>query len=167
MNDFTKYVLSTRHLLDFAHMKNLFKDLSINERTDQASEYKCVPLDPEKNINNNGQLQIDLTSGTVLSEILEERDAMRKESIGIKKPQSKGNKVEQIIGYVLAGLCGFLLLFIGGYYAYSYTKSRSAAAGAAPAAIPVEISSWIKYGLTALGAVTIGLVTGVSLSANK
>lgn len=77
--DFTTYVQTTNQLLNFAKFKDFYPDIvtpSSDSPQNKADAYKCVAVDPDSAIVN-GQIQVDLSTGEFLPDVLEKRDALR------------------------------------------------------------------------------------------
>ena len=77
MEKFTQYVMSTTELMNFTAFKQYYPELNkdINIRKDDVGAYKCVQVDPDSIVN--GQIQVDVSTGDVLKDVLSERDAIR------------------------------------------------------------------------------------------
>jgi hypothetical protein len=77
MESFTQYVMSTTELMNFTDFKQSYTELNtnINIRKDDVGAYKCVQVDPDSIVN--GQIQVDVSTGEVLKDVLSERDAIR------------------------------------------------------------------------------------------
>jgi len=184
--EFSRYVLSTRHLLNYAGIKSLFKDLSINERTDPTSAYQCVALDPDKDISG-GTISFDLESGEILSNVLAERDAMRAAAnVGNTKEPAGKSRVQAYLGSALGILCAILIFSILLYFILKFSISKqeeklaaitaSAAAAAAAAdptasaavVLPSTTPAWVKqlplYGIMVVVAGLIGFTVGAAVS---
>lgn len=98
-------------------------------REDDTSAYTCVPLDPDKDVEN-GKIYIDTDTGDVrpMKEILEERNKARK--AGTAKALAPG-ELEKYIA-IFVGILGSLLLVIGLIYLYFYVSGRMAEPGGIP-----------------------------------
>ena len=113
--DFTSYVQSTTHLLDYEYTSSAYGSRVSDTRTDTDSSYQCVPLDPDNDIVD-GKLEIDLTNGTVLTNVLAERDAVRATSGPVEKTEEQKKKIGERIGYITGVIFGSLLLFAAIYF---------------------------------------------------
>jgi len=114
-SEFTSYVQSTTHLLDYEYVSTVYGNKEIDKRTDTDSSYQCVPLDPDNDIVD-GKLEIDITNGTVLTNVLAERDAARAASGPVEKTEEQKKKIGERIGYVTGVIFGSLLLFAAIYF---------------------------------------------------
>jgi len=178
--EFKRYVSSTRHLLDYAGIKSIFKDLSINARTDPTTAYQCVPLDPDTDISG-GTITFDLEKGELLSNVLAERDAMRSDAnVGGLAVSSAGkSRVQAYLGSALGILCAILIFSILLYLIFRFSSVRTAtaaaataaAAAAAPtasAALPSTTPAWVQqlplYGIMVVVAGLIGFTVGAAVS---
>jgi hypothetical protein len=77
--DFATYVQTTNQLLNFAQFKEYYPDIkgaSADSPENKADAYKCVAVDPDSAIVN-GQIQVDLSTGEFLPDVLAKRDALR------------------------------------------------------------------------------------------
>lgn len=157
--DFNKYVLSTRVLLASTGA-NVIKNP--NERKDPTSSYKCVPLDPEKDVVDD-TLSVDMTSGTLLSDVLAERKALMA-STGTSNNPAKQKEIEIIFESIFGSIAAAILIAIIIYTVYSSTATPvpAAAVGAVPvAARPTGgVPSWMT-GVGAAACIVIGIVVGM------
>jgi hypothetical protein len=65
--------------LNFANFKEYYPDIktsSSDSPENKADAYKCVAVDPDSAIVN-GQIQVDLSTGEFLPDVLAKRDALR------------------------------------------------------------------------------------------
>jgi hypothetical protein len=77
--DFTTYVQTTNQLLNFAKFKDFYPDIvtpSSDSPENKTDAYKCVAVDPDSAIVD-GQIQVDLSTGEFLPDVLAKRDALR------------------------------------------------------------------------------------------
>jgi hypothetical protein len=77
--DFSTYAQTTNQLLNFANFKDYYPDIktsSSDSPENKADAYKCVAVDPDSAIVN-GQIQVDLSTGEFLPDVLAKRDALR------------------------------------------------------------------------------------------
>jgi len=162
--EFTRYILTTRQLLNYAGISNLYKDLSINKRTDSTDAYKCIPLDPDTDISG-GTISFDLESGELLKNVLAERDAARNLNSGADKngDSETGKLVISIIGYVFVILIFFILAYMA-YLTYRSTAPAPAPTPGAPA--PAPTPSWLQqlplYGTMIIVAGFTGFAIGMT-----
>lgn len=163
--NFNQYVLTTRHLLDFANIKNIYKDLSINSREDPSSAYQCVPLDPDRDVVD-GKLKIDLTSGKLLNDVLAERDAVRA-AAAPSTPQTADNaaRFRKFLSSAIGILCAILIFSILIFLISSLVTSKPAATD--PTAMSLSPPSWVQqipmYGIMTVVAGLVGFVVGMMI----
>jgi hypothetical protein len=78
--DFTTYVQTSSQLLNYANFKEFYPSIpgpaTLDSPDHQAGAYKCVAVDPDSAIVN-GQIQVDLSTGEPLPEVIAKRDALR------------------------------------------------------------------------------------------
>lgn len=122
--DINRYVLTTRVLFDTVRTKNMdwVKGASA-VRTDSQASYKCTQFDPEKDINKaDGTVTIDLKSGQILNEVLEERNLVIKSmnTLGKNPPDRL-----DLVPYFIGGILGLLFLFSVGIFVYKQNNAPS------------------------------------------
>jgi hypothetical protein len=72
-------VQTTNQLLNFARFKDFYPDIvtpSSDSPENKTDAYKCVAVDPDSAIVD-GQIQVDLSTGEFLPDVLAKRDALR------------------------------------------------------------------------------------------
>jgi hypothetical protein len=145
-------------------------------REDGLDSYKCVPLDPDKNIQD-GKIKVDLETGEVLSDVVAERAAVRAaDSVkGSMEPGRLEKYMGSAVGIILAVVFFSLILYMGwswlrsatGYAALDGMVVPAAVAGVGAASAGVS-ESWAqnlpKYGLLMLLAGFGGFIIGAMLS---
>jgi hypothetical protein len=131
--------------------------LNYSERIDNISEYKCVPLDPERDIVDN-QIRVDTETGKLLGEVLAERGEFINENL--KSNVSKQNKIVQLVEWFFGIAFAIIITFgiIYGIYSVTHTPSSVPVTHA-----PVEYSLWLIYGGVGILCIFIGLIIGVSV----
>lgn len=163
--NFNQYVLTTRHLLNFANIKNIYKDLSINSREDPSSAYQCVPLDPDRDVVD-GKLKIDLTSGKLLNDVLAERDAVRA-AAAPSTPQTADNaaRFRKFLSSAIGILCAILIFSILIFLISTLVTSKPAPVD--PTAMSLSPPSWVQqipvYGIMTVVAGLVGFVVGMMI----
>ena len=166
-HEFTQYVLSTRHLLDYSGISRIYKDMALNSRTDSTDSYQCVPLDPDTDVVN-GQITVDLEKAQLLSAVLAERDAVRLSAAPIKQTASGKKRIEAYLGSALGILCAIIIAFILLYFIVSYVSPKSVSTTAAAPATAIETASWVQqipmYGIMVIIAGLAGFSIGATLS---
>ncbi len=119
---FTTYVITSRHILDFANMGKTFRDSNKIVRETPIDAYKCVPFDPDKQVSADGKIRVDLDSGAILTDVMAEREQIRKENDvqGKMEPGRLEKYISSGLGIVFAILVSVgVLWFIG-----SWVKER-------------------------------------------
>jgi hypothetical protein len=157
VGDFTNYVMTTTQLLNYAGFKQLYPTIDTNIRQDDTSAYQCVSIDPDKAVVD-GQLHIDLTSGEVLTDVLDAREAIRA-TAGTPSGMDPG-RFEKYMGSALGILLSIILF---GSILYAAIVLFVEAGVESP-----EAPSWIinipVYVLLTLVAGFIGFIVGSMLS---
>ena len=77
--DFSTYVQTSTQLLNFTDFKNYYPDnkvSALDAPDHDANSYQCVAVDPDSAIVD-GRIQIDLSTGELLPEVLSKRDSLR------------------------------------------------------------------------------------------
>ena len=103
---FTKYVMTTRELLNYTAFRQLYPAIETGIRQDDTSAYKCVPIDPDTAILD-GKIHVDFKSGEVLTEVLNARDAVR-EAHGTNAGIDPG-RIEKYLGSAIGILLSIIL----------------------------------------------------------
>jgi len=98
--------MTTNQLLNYAGFKQLYPAIDTNIRQDDTSAYQCVPIDPDKAVVD-GQLHVDLTSGQVLTDVLDAREKVR-EAAGTPSGMDPG-RFEKYMGSALGILLSIIL----------------------------------------------------------
>ena len=161
--DFKQYVLSTRVLLDAGSVTAV--SYEFDKRIDQTSAYQCVPIDPDRDISNN-EIQVDLKSGKLLSDVMAERASLINDTAPVQTPAQAKNVAiffETIMGLVCAVILFTLILYM--VYSKS-TKSSSAAGTPVPAAVPSTNLSdmpFVPYIAVGLVFMVAGIAIGTKL----
>jgi hypothetical protein len=151
--DFNQYILSTRTLLNPAAKST---DYSFHARTDATNAYKCVPLDPDKNVVND-TLKVDLESGTLLSDVLAERAGLINDTAPTPQTRAQQKKIELMFESVFGSIAAFIVVIMIGYSVYTYTNG--------PVVAPISEapeSPWLIYVGIALFCIVLGITIGVT-----
>jgi hypothetical protein len=160
---FGNYVLTTRHLLDYTGIRNAYKDMSINKRTDNADAYKCVPLDPDNDVVG-GNIEVDLESGQLLSAVLAERAAVRS-AANVGPTGANKSKLQTYLGSALGILCAILIFSILLYFIITWSSSAlTRTASTAPTPSPMWIQQIPLYGIMTIIAGLVGFTVGAMVS---
>ena len=168
---FQDFVQSTNQFLNYANAAKQYKDVTKLVREDSLDSYQCVPLDPDKNIQD-GKIKVDLETGEVLSDVVAERAAVR--AADSVKGSMEPGRLEKYMGSAIGVVLAVILFSLIIYMAYSWFSGRSQAAAAtvgtavAGVAAATGEGSWAqslpKYGLLVLVAGFGGFVIGAMLS---
>lgn len=172
---FQDFVQSTNQFLNYANAAKQYKDVSKLVREDSLDSYQCVPLDPDKNIQD-GKIKVDLETGEVLSDVVAERAAVR--AADSVKGSMEPGRLEKYMGSAIGIVLAIILFSLIIYMAYSWFSGRgvtsaataSAAVGTAVAGVATATAddTWAqslpKYGLLVLVAGFGGFVIGAMLS---
>lgn len=163
--NFADFIITTDTLLDFEKASRMLATASTAGRTDSADAYKCVPLDPDRDVVD-GSIMVDTVKGTLLSNLLKDRTELRTESVGTAKEPTIGpGRIEKYLGSAL-GWTLVILLILGIIYVIalavgggSSVPGASGAAAAGPS-ILATIPFWII--LLVVGGFS-GFILGLSL----
>ena len=164
---FTKYVLTTTEVLNYANFQGQYARVNVNENTrvDDTSAYTCVPIDPEDAISN-GQLTVNLDNGQVMSEVLAKRESTR-----VLHSLSGNLDPSRFVGFFESGLGIFmgvvlaLLVLLFGYFAvrkYKGTPTDPAAASQTSQIMTI-LTNFSVYGVVVIVAAFGGFVIGAML----
>lgn len=164
-SNFVDHVRTTTNLLNAEGARKTFAGGDIFEREDPTSAYKCVPLDPDLNVID-GKLTVDTKKGTLLSNVLKERDTMRGE-IAVAAP----GRIEKYLGTAL-GIILTIILF-GGiiYILLSYFLLAPTTVSGPTGSTVVQPPDWKKlftglplYIILGSLGIFVGFVIGLSLA---
>ena len=168
---FASYVQTTSDLLNAQAIQASFKDVSLATREDTLDSYKCVPLDPDRNIEE-GKIQVDVESGELLSDVIKERDAVRAadQVKGGMEPGRLEKYMGSVLGIVMAIIFFGSILYLG-FSWFMDARSSSSVVPLNPTGIAAAAAggeSWVQkislYGLMTLIAGFIGFIIGAMLS---
>jgi len=111
ISDFPTYITTTRYLTDTT------VDQLVEKRIDSTSQYQCVELDPDSQLDENGNVVVDVSSGNLYDSTLEDILAERKVLKNLVAPSNPNSSfIGTIIGYILA----FLTIIAMAVAAYIY-----------------------------------------------
>jgi hypothetical protein len=173
---FIQYIQTTDQLLNYTNAGKQYVDASKLIREDDLDAYQCVPLDPDRNIQD-GKIKVDLETGEVLSDVIAEREAVRAadSTKGSMEPGRLEKYMGTAIGIVLAVIFFSLILYFiwnwirhaTGYTALDGIAVPAAAVGVGAASAGIS-ESWAqsipKYGLLILVGGFGGFLIGAMLS---
>jgi hypothetical protein len=125
--DFSKFITTTRYLTDTTTAK------LVERRKDAANQYKCMELDPDSQVDANGNIIIDVNNGEIkdhtLTDIMAERTILKQLVVPGTTDSATKRTVGTIIGYATALLV--LLVCVAGIWFYIYADA--------------SISKWYAY----------------------
>jgi hypothetical protein len=160
IGDFTNYVMSTTQLLNYNNFKTLYPSIDTNLRQDDTSAYQCVAIDPDSAIVD-GKLSVDIKSGEVLTNVLEQRENIRAAAnvSGSMEPGRLEKHMSTALGVILSILLFWAILHfvVIGYNNFMNTPDGSPA-------VPAWILSVPNYGIIMLITGFIGFVFGTMLN---
>jgi len=125
-NDFSRYVLSTRALLDSGEIKAVSNQFAARS----ISAYQCVPLDPDKDISGN-QIEVDLKSGKLLSDVLAQRAGLIADTAPAQTA-AQAKSVAVFFETIMGLICAVILFTLILYFVYSKSTTGATAVTAAP-----------------------------------
>jgi hypothetical protein len=174
--DVVRYVLTSRAILDISRTQHFdWVKGGATTRDDSKSSYKCTQFDPEKDINKDGTITIDLASGQILNEVLQQRNVV----INAMNDLSGGtaNARSDIVAYLIGSVLGCLFMFAVVIAAYKYVATGpaptlaaagtagTAAAVAATAATKTFVSGNLLYILGGILLILFGAIAGYFIAA--
>lgn len=162
--DIGEYVLSTNDLLNYEWIKNKYKDLTVQERDDPSSAYKCVALNPEKHVVD-GKIKVDIESGKLLSKVLAERDALMAASGIVPQNPSTALKFNKNMNLALGIFFAILILLGLIYLISSWWTNSSPTMGVVGGVVytPDWVTNIPMYGVMVIGAGLIGFIVGATV----
>lgn len=151
--EFTTYVNTTRHLLNYSNVASIFKDMGVVSRTDPTSAYTCSQLNPDTDIGPNGTLEVDLTSGMLLSDVLAEREAIQTAHAptATNAMTEKANTVLYTLLGIAASICVIFVLIYGVLQTFSPGTILT---------LPAWVQSIPAYGVMLILATLLGFFLG-------
>jgi len=116
--DFQKYISATRYLTDIT------VEASVEKRTDSTNQYKCMELDPDSQIDANGNMSIDMNTGDVSSSTLTDIANERKILKEMVAPTAADSATKRMVGTIFEYVIAFIVILciIAGVYVSFYTK---------------------------------------------
>jgi hypothetical protein len=159
--DFSTHVKTTIDLLNAASARQSYQSLDVFERTDSTNAYKCVPLDPDNDIVD-GQIAVDTRKGTLLSNVLQERAAVK----GQAPPAIGPGRVEKYLGSAI-GVILSVVLFGGIIYMFLVYFLLSDTPTSGPVVVPFWkslLTGLPLYIILTVLAGFVGFVIGMSLT---
>lgn len=145
-SNFRQYVLSTNQLLNAEGRSRVTRSADREIREDTLDAYKCVPLDPETDIQD-GKLKFDNETGELLSKVVDERRGVQSmDDSRITKPNTEF--IEKSIGISIAVVLGILvigiLIFIARTALVPATLLTAVAASGVSGASAAPSEPWYK-----------------------
>jgi hypothetical protein len=164
MESFTQYVMSTTDLMNYASFAKL--NIDSNIRTDNVGAYQCVQVDPDSIVN--GQIQVDISTGEVLKDVLSNRDAIRDTHLvqGTNAENRFINYFHSGMGIFMAVILSLILCIIIVYVVFSFAFKKIDAPDTSFLWAMNFISSsfYVKYVLLFLIAGFIGFIIGTLIN---
>lgn len=118
LSDFPKYITATRYLTDIT------TERLVEQRKDKAEQYKCMEIDPDAQVDDNGNMIIDVNKGDVtnlkLNDILAERKILK--DMVVPTDSEAKRMVGTIIEYVFAMVV--ILVVAAVVYVTIYSKGQ-------------------------------------------
>jgi hypothetical protein len=144
--DFKTFVVTTTELLNFQRFNQTVRSLSQGIREDGTDAYKCIPLDPDRDVRD-GKLQVNVDTGELLTNVMQKREELRSGGEAATKEGGGGlapGVLEKYLAYGVGGLCGLLLVLGAIYWMISYFRSLAVTTPGLPAP-PSPTLELIKY----------------------
>lgn len=160
-SDFSKYVMTTNQLLNYAGFSQMYPSIETNLRQDDASAYQCVPIDPDSDIHD-GKLQVDIKTGEVLTDVMAKRAALRAshDVAASTGPSRMNTYLGSAVGILL--IIVFSISFLYGIYRVVIIMTTEEPEGGDPIAAMIEYFS--TYILAILIAGFLGIIIGLMLN---
>lgn len=165
-SDFSKYVMSTNQLLNYASFSQLYPSIETSLREDDASSYQCVAIDPDSDIQD-GKLQVDIKSGEVMTDVMAKRAALRASNdvAASTGPSRMSTYLGSALGIVL------IIIFSGSVvYGIFYTVMGTIGEDEDDDGNPIEnplllvAKQFMTYIIAALIAGFLGIIIGLMLN---
>ena len=140
---FTGYVQTTNVFLDYASASLNYRNISMIEREDTLDSYKCVPIDPDKNIED-GKIRVDAESGELLTDVVNEREKVR--AADATKGGIEPGRLEKYLGAALGVIMAIILIGSTGYFIYTFffrKDTPSTVPGAVPGAVAAAAAATV------------------------
>lgn len=118
-------------------------------RTDSTDSYKCVPLNPSTDVQN-GQLEVNLETGELLSKVLDKTDAAAERRLQKKEGLTPG-QVERVVAIAIGVVFGVILIGL-----VAYVIARATSSGFTQPYF--EMPAWLKMATPVL---FVGVAAGV------
>jgi hypothetical protein len=102
--DFSKFITTTRYLTDVAAQE------LVEQRKDKAEQYKCMEIDPDAQVDTNGNMIIDVNKGEItnqnLQNILDERKVLKELVV------PTDSETKRAVGKIVEYVCAMLLIIL-------------------------------------------------------
>ena len=131
--------------------------LSGGFREDTTSAYKCVPLNPDLQVQD-GKIKVDTQKGELLSKVLSDRSADLNADLG-KEPMN-AEQFERMLAIALGIAIGLLVLMILAYFISRVTASSSSYAPGPVTEMPSFIKNATPVLLVSALVGTLGFIIG-------
>jgi hypothetical protein len=144
---FQDFIQVTNQLLNYEHAGKQYKDINRLTREDTLDSYQCVPLDPDRNIQD-GKITVDLESGEVLSDVIAEREALR--AADATKGSMEPGRLEKYMGSAIGIVLAVIFFSIILYFAWNWLRTATGYSALDGMAVPAAA-------VTGVGAASAGL----------
>jgi len=163
---FTKYIMTTSELLNYANFRNQYTNVNMNANTreDDTSAYTCVPIDPDDAVSN-GQLTVNLDNGKILSEVLAERASTRSlhSLSGNLDPSRFVAFFEGGLGIFMGCVLALLVILFGYFAVRKYKGTSTTGTTSQSSQIMTILTNVSVYGIVVIVAAFGGFVIGAML----
>ena len=118
VNEFSNYILTTTWLLDSAEFSGRNPSI-MPTRTDNTGAYKCTQLNPDRDVDAAGNMQFDLATGNLLTDILAERQVVISSATGItataentEKSNTDTKRITTALGILMAMIFVCIIIYL-------------------------------------------------------
>ena len=118
VNEFSNYILTTTWLLDSAEFSGRNPSI-MPTRTDNTGAYKCTQLNPDRDVDAAGNMQFDLATGNLLTDILAERQEVISSATGandtaqnVEKSNTDTKRITMALGILMAMIFVCIIIYL-------------------------------------------------------
>jgi hypothetical protein len=104
VTDFSKFITTTRYLTDVTA-----KEL-VEQRKDKADQYKCMEINPDAQIDANGNMIIDVNKGEVMDRTLQ--DVLEERKVLLQMVVPTDSETKRAIGTIVEYVSAMLLIIL-------------------------------------------------------
>jgi NADH:ubiquinone oxidoreductase subunit 6 (subunit J) len=108
LSDFLTYVTTTRYLTDTTAQE------LVEQRRDKTDQYKCMELNPENQVDDNGHIIIDINKGEIKNNTLKDIMAERAILKQMVAPGTTDAVTRKMIGTITGYVVAFALVLLFG-----------------------------------------------------